>query len=137
MEILDSLKGLLESEAFANLLTVFILALLSAVIKLATSKIKSDKIANAVNWFGETVTSTVKSIQQTYVDSLKEAKADGKLTDEEKNAIKNLAIATVKKSLSDETYKLLSTVYADVEKKIADSIEAAVKDLHLASGQNK
>lgn len=70
-------------------------------------------------------------IGQTYVDAIKEGKADGKLDDAEKAEAKKRAAARAKQLIGPEGIRVLSEVlggeYA-AETFISSKIEAAIKD---------
>lgn len=69
---------------------------------------------------------TVVALQQSLVDNLKAANEDGKLTSEEAAVIKQQALATLQKQLTDGQCKVLAAVTADVTTWLSNTIEKAV-----------
>lgn len=74
----------------------------------------------AEHWI-ETV---VLSIKQQYTDELKKATADGKLTEEEKQKLKNMAIEIVMQQLPTHIQKALNYLFGDIKTYVAHRIEA-------------
>ncbi len=69
----------------------------------------------------------VLEVGQTYVDALKEASLDGKLTDEEKAEAKSKAIAIAKSNLGKKGLLRLSRIL-DIDKWIGGKVEAFVRE---------
>ncbi len=70
----------------------------------------------------------VASIAQSVAEPIKEAAADGKLTDEERQRIKGIALDKLRERLG----ALPASILPDLEKRLSDSIEAAVCKIGLA-----
>ena len=97
-----------------------------------------EKIAGEKHNYAEAVAiratdaiyTVVTEIGQTYVDAIKEGKADGKLDDADKAEAKKRAATRAKQLIGPEGIKVLAEVLgADgVESFISSKIEAAVKD---------
>jgi hypothetical protein len=68
--------------------------------------VKSPKIS--LELLDETVMTAVKDLQQTVVDEIKAANADGKITDAEKLKIKDAALTNVKSYLGAKGTRVLS-----------------------------
>ena len=98
------------------------LKLLGAYI---ASKTKNESIANAFNTFTEIVETTVKDLDQTF----KKAAEDGKFTEEEKQAIKQLALDKVNNQLPEYLKAQLNTVVNDLQSYVDSKIEATVRDI--------
>ena len=71
---------------------------------------------------------TVSAVGQAVADPIKEAAADGKLTDEEKQKIKGIALDKLKSRLGS----IPSALLPDLEKRLADAVESAVMRLGIA-----
>lgn len=71
----------------------------------------------------------VAELSQKLADKFKEATADGKLTDDEKDELKALAISQVKKLLSLETWGVLTSEFGEegASDLVSGQIEAAVR----------
>lgn len=74
----------------------------------------------------------VAAMEQAVAGPLKEATADGKLTDEEKQRIKRAALDTLRDRLKGIPAQFLP----DLEKRMSDSLEAAVCKIGLVAPQN-
>lgn len=81
----------------------------------------------------DAVGGAVRETQQTFVAALKEARSDGKLTDEEKKQALDAALATAKKVLGEKGLAALRSATGasaeEVDKLLKARIEAAVHDL--------
>jgi hypothetical protein len=79
----------------------------------------------------------VKDLQQTVVDEIKAANADGKITDAEKLKIKNTALANVKSYLGTKGIRVLSGVFGlsggALDGFLSSKIESAVHDLRVTN----
>lgn len=95
--------------------------------KETTASIKNQNIRESINIVENCITSVVLELSQTIVDDLKEKSAYGKLTDEEKASIRNLAVVKVEQLVSDEIYTTLGEVFGNTEKWLVERIEAEVK----------
>jgi hypothetical protein len=89
---------------------------------------KFDVLDKYIDIAVNTVVDTVKALNQSVVNDLKEKAADGKLTAEEKTEILNNAVQTVIMSLSEEVQTVLSAVYGDLPTWIATQIDKAVSN---------
>ena len=100
--------------------------------QLIAKKIKNEKIASILTRFDYLALSVVKKVMQTYVEDIRAASADGKLTDEEKKAAKDKAMLEVKSHLGLKGLEELAGVFGagDLLNSIIDTkIEATVHDL--------
>lgn len=112
-----------------------VLALLGKLLAdLIRGKVKNEYLQGALLRLNEAAKTGVSSVGQTYVKKMKEGKADGKLTDEEKKAAKDAALREVKDLLGPKGLKEIAKVVGiPVASKAMDSmleskIEAKVKD---------
>lgn len=82
-------------------------------------KIKNQVIAR----ISQEALDVVLFVAQSIGDDFKEAAKDGKLTEDEKAKLKNIAVDALKRRLSDIPAKL----FPDIEKRIEEAIESAIK----------
>jgi hypothetical protein len=84
----------------------------------------------------DAVLSVVKDLQQTTVDAIKEANADGKITAEEREQIGAAALASLKAYLGAPGLALLMRVLGlsggELDAVLKTKLEAAVHDLRKA-----
>ena len=115
--------------------TVVLGLLLSALawgaIRLVMAKVKSLKIRDILFRFGTELRSVVLEVNQTYVKALKEASADGKLTDEEKKEALERAIKKLKSNLGMNFLKKLARILglSSVEEWLVTQAESMVAGL--------
>ena len=95
--------------------------------KLVLVKIESAWLHDVITRAWMEVRSAVLEVGQTYVDAIKEGRADGKLTDFEKGEAKAKAIAIAKSNIGKKGLKRLAKIF-DVEEWIANKIETVVRD---------
>lgn len=113
------------------------LTLLSAwLAKLITAKVKGEYLRGVLVRLDEAVFTAVKSVAQTYADTLKSAREDGKLEPAERQEAKRRALNALKSYLGTkgigELGKILGLASAkQVEEYLAGKVEAAVHDLNL------
>lgn len=94
---------------------------------LIKSKIENETIESVLTRVNEVVFSTVEELEQTLKKEWKKAAADGKITDKEKQELKDIAISKIKKRLGDKTLGLLKEHFGCVEDFILMKVESAVK----------
>ena len=82
---------------------------------------------------GDEVMSAVKEVHQVFIDELKKARADGKLTSEEKQQARDMAIAIAKSNLGAKGLKRLAKALGlgDVNSWLGNRVEESVADLKL------
>lgn len=73
---------------------------------------------------------TVMELQQTVVEHLKAAAADGKLTEDEINGLGVMLLNGAKEKMSAPSMKLLIAAGADVDKIIKGAGEALIAEMH-------
>lgn len=92
-------------------------------------KIKgAEHIAEAVGEIQSASVLTAKELQQTMVDGLKAASADGKLTKEEVETIGLQLLAKTKEKLADKMIALVAAAGIDVDALIKGAAEAWIAD---------
>ena len=99
------------------------------------AKISNSYAQNALIRLNETAEIVVKELSQTYVDGLKEKTADGKLTEEEKRQLKEMAVTKMKSYLGVEGLKLLKYIMGgdDIAGLLSGAIERKVCESKLGS----
>ena len=114
----------------AAVTTCIILPLISFLgIKLSqwlSSKIKDEKAARLLNQANEIVINAVKSVFQTYVESLKNSGGFGEK--EQKEALSR-AKQIITSELTGELKEFISTNYGDLANWITNQIEASIYKL--------
>lgn len=138
MKSSDIFEALVESGLFAVIcaFAVSLIRCLKTYIDSKTAanaeKIADANIQNAVKSAESCVTTVVLKMAQTVVDDIKENAADGKLSQEEKAAIKETALGEIQELLSDDVTASLQNVYTDVGKWLDNQLEAKIKSLKSA-----
>jgi len=95
--------------------------------KAIDGKITDDRVRGILSFLLDRAHSVVQGLQQEVVAELKEKLKDGKLTDEEKQELKEKAVKLVVDALTPDQLKLLETVAEiDVEKQVNSMVETAV-----------
>ena len=127
-------------KALEILTPVLIAALTWAAAKLAQlvrAKVKNEYLRGVLVRLDDVVFTAVKDLQQTVVNEIKLASADGKITDAEKRRIKDQAIANAKSHLGTkgigELAKVLGLDSGAIDGLLSSKVEAAVHDLRRAS----
>lgn len=117
---------------------IIVLILISALGIFSTwilSKIKEKKNLTNISIAIEQVTlaaqETVRRLQQTVVDGLKEASPNGKLTPEQVQALKAQTQMIVKEQLSQPTIDLLTAAKIDLEALITNAAESYINVMKL------
>lgn len=102
--------------------------LVIAIGKYVIDKIDNQKVRKYVGRAFVEVKSAVAEVYQTYVGALKEADADGKLTDEEKAEAKSRAVAMAKSNIGKKGLKRLTNVLGvdAFDDWLGNKVEAAV-----------
>lgn len=114
----------------------YVSKLLADLIK---AKTKNEYLSGVLVRLNTSVVDAVKAIEQSVVEEIKKASADGVITDAERLSIKQAALDAVKSYLGvkglNEIGKVLGLSNAAVEGLISDKIEAAVHDLKKTQSQ--
>lgn len=121
---------------FSGLITAALIAGLAFatryLIALA-NKIKhetiNEQVVNLIVRVRSSVIDAVKYVNQTYVNEIKAASEDGKLTDEEKREAKNRAIQVALDRIKTIGQDELSLLTDNIMKYISDEIEVVIDDL--------
>lgn len=128
--------GNIGLEVLQLLSPVFLAALTWAASKLAQlirAKVKNEDLKGALLRLDDAVLSTVKDLQQTLVEQLKAARADGRITEAEKQQLKNKALAAAKASLGTagraEVAKAFGLDADAFDALLSSKLAAAVHDL--------
>lgn len=105
-------------------------------------KIKSDKYKRIANAVADAATGAAKHVAQVYVDDLREASKDGKLTPEEKESARKQALSVLLQDLGKSTEaELYDWMQFSTEKDrdafLFSKIEAAVSTLKQISPAQK
>lgn len=124
-----------------EILSPLLLAALTwASVKLAElvrAKVKNEYLKGVLVRLDDAVFTAVKDLQQTVVDQIKAASADGKITDDEKKEIKRRALEAVKAHLGVKGLSEVGTILGlgggAVESLLSSKVEAAVHDLRRAT----
>lgn len=119
------------------LITPFILAGLGYLSKLLAdfikAKTKNEYLSNVFVRLNVAVLDVVKSIEQNVIKEIKQANQDGKISAEEKQAIRSIAINSVKSYLGvkglTQLGKILGLDDNALDSMIETKIESAVLDL--------
>jgi hypothetical protein len=108
------------------------------VARLILGQIKAGKVREIVERALDEIGDAVLEVAKTYVESLKLAAADGKLTDAEKADAKLQALQTAKRNIGPDGLKRLARVLgfdgALLDQWLGTKIEAAVASLDTRAG---
>jgi len=122
---------------------VLLAALTWAAAKLAQlirAKVRSEYLRQVLVRLDEAVYTAVKDLQQSVVEEIKAASADGKITDEEKKRIKERALASVRSHLGAKGLSEVGTILGldagALDGFLSSKVEAAVHDLRRAATAN-
>ncbi len=124
-------------EVGATALGGLLVALAALAVRWLNTKIKDEKWIAVIDKLNDAVSTAVLSVQQTVVDGLKAANADGKLTDVEKAKVFGDALAQVKAILGvkgiEALRAALSAGTVTLEDFLKARIEAEVQAQKVAS----
>ena len=128
----------LALKAFEILSPLILLLLAWIAARLATlirAKTKNEYLRGTLLRLEDAVVAVVKELQQTVVNAIKRASADGVITPAEKEEIKKAAFDKIRSYLGmrglSDLGRILGLDGAAVDGLIASKIEAAVYDLRL------
>ena len=128
----ENVKDLVLSSAIPALiyLLVWIAKYITALLKAKTEQIKANTESENAKIVLDTVSTNaidiVMMLNQTVVEGLKAANADGKLTSEEAIEIKNRAFNMLITMLSEDAKEIISKLYGDVDTYLSNLIERVV-----------
>ncbi len=129
--------GFTMLEVLAPIVVAGLTWLSAKLAQLIQAKVKNEYLRGMLVRLDEAVFTAVKDLQQTVVDAIKAATADGKISEIEKQRIKQAAIDNVKSHLGTkglaELGQILGLTITSVEGLIASKVEAAVHDIRGAA----
>jgi len=105
--------------------TALLAWLTGLVTKWINSKVKDKNTAALLASVASIVSDAVKSVYQTYVQSLKD---NGTFTDEAKKCAKEQALSLIEARLTPEMSQFIQSTYGDVGKYLSEAIEATLYD---------
>jgi hypothetical protein len=110
----------------------FMTAGITAVLTMAgfylNSTYQNSRLTRALLILDQVVIEVVKELNQTVVEELKAARADGKLTRDEAEQIKSKAVELILKRLGGEMIKIIQTTLGPITEVLVTKIEAAIFD---------
>lgn len=112
-----------------GLLIVYATVLLHKRIQLINHEYARDKASDILWRVSDEARNAVKVVAQTYTNDIKAARADGKLTEEEKREALNRAKQVMFTHLGQAGLRELEYVVEDVNTYIENMIEGALADL--------
>lgn len=122
------------NEVLVSLLVPVVAALASiltrAIVKYMAMKTKSEGWRQALFFLSQITEAVVTDIEETVAKNLRK---DGKLTKEDAETLKQLAMQRIKSSLPSVIFEYLSS--AQLENIIASYIEIAVRSLKQKKGE--
>ena len=110
--------------AILPILVQYIVKFINMKVDELSVNIKSEKAKMYINAIVDAISIAVVSVNQTYVDSLKQ---DGKFDEESAFAAKNLAMMRAKELISKDTEKFIEMMYGDFDKYLENAIESYVR----------
>ena len=135
--------GNIGLEVVQILSPVLLAVLTAASAKLAQfirAKVQNEYLQGLLIRLDDAVVTAVKGLEQSVVEQIKAANADGKITNDEKKQIRDAAIAAVKSNLAanglTELAKILGMQDAAMDGLFSSKIEAAVHDLRRTAANS-
>lgn len=96
---------------------------------LIATKLKMDTLAKAIAELDGDIAGVVGELQQTVVDDLKAAAADGKLTQDEIRMLKQDLLEGVRDRLSDDATAIIEAAGIDIHNYILSEAEAVIHSI--------
>lgn len=111
-------------------MTVLLMGLTAVVARYLVPLLKSKDLREKMLAVWSAVTAAVREVNQTYVDALREGRADGKLTDEEKAEAKRRAIAVAKSNIGIKGLRAIAKALGldSIDDWLASKVEAVIGD---------
>jgi len=109
-----------------TVLQAILLGLVAIAIAWLKSKVKSERLLNALTELEQAAEITVGELQQTVVFGLKEAAADGKLSKEEIAELGQMSLSLVKARMSGAAQDLITAAGMDLNDLIRAQVEKQV-----------
>lgn len=107
---------------------VLVYALTAAGIYLS-NKYRNNKLIQTLLILNQLVMDVVKELNQSVVEDLKAARADGKLTVDEAKQIKDKAVDLILSRLDNDFIRVIQGSFGSIYQVISTKIEAAIFDL--------
>lgn len=125
-------------QAIGGIVTLLLSVLSLALKSYVSSKTKNENALAALDWVGRAATVAAQDTAQVYVKAIKEASADGKLTEEEKKQAKERALLALKLSLGQKGQELIKEHIglegAELELFLSSHLEAAISKIPYSVG---
>lgn len=129
--------GLKVLEILSPLLLAALTWAAAKLAQLIRAKVQNEYLKGVLVRVDDAVFTAVKDLQQTVVEQIKAASADGKITDDEKKQIKDKALAAVKSHLGTkglaEAASVLGLGGGALEGLLSSKVESAVHDLRRST----
>ena len=130
---MDADLGLKLVEVLSPVLLAALTWVAAKVAQLITAKVKHEWLREVLIRLDDAVLNAVREVQQAVVNEIKAARADGKLTAEERARVKDRAIESIRSHLGmkglAELTEVLGLEDGSVDKVLSSRVEAAVHDL--------
>lgn len=124
------LEKIIQSPAFIDMLVLVLTALCGYLLTYVNKKkqalqqdINNDLVTKYTNMLEQTIIDCVTATNQTYVEALKK---EGAFTKEAQREAFSRTLNNVMSILTEDCYEYLATITSDVDKYIANKIEAEV-----------
>ena len=114
--------------AILPILVQYIVKYINMKVDELSVNIKNEKAKMYINAVVDAISIAVVSVNQTYVDSLKQ---DGKFDETSAFAAKSLAMMRAKELISKDTEKFINMMYGDFDKYLDNAIESYVRQAKL------
>jgi len=111
------------------LITAGVVYALTAAGIYLSNKYRNNQLVQALLILNQLVMDVVKELNQSVVEDLKAARADGKLTADEAKQIKDKAIDLILSRLDSGFIRVIQGVFGSVYPVVSTKIEAAIFDL--------
>ena len=129
--------GLKVLEILSPLLLAALTWAAAKLAQLIRAKVQNEYLKGVLVRVDDAVFTAVKDLQQTVVEQIKVASADGKITDDEKKQIKEKALGAIRSHLGTkglaEAANVLGLGGGALEGLLSSKVEAAVHDLRRAT----
>lgn len=110
-------------------ITTFVLPLLAAISTRYIRRIKNERLRESLDHVRDVAFDTVQSIMQTQDISIKKFMNDGKLDEDEKRILKQMAIDNIISSATNESVKYLQRRKVDLGKYLDTLVESTVYEV--------
>ena len=107
----------------------YIIKLLNAKIDELTANIENEKAKRYIDVIVDAISIAVTSVNQTYVDSLKES---GTFDEESASVAKRLAMQKAKDLITADSKQFIEMAYGDFDKYLENAIESYVRQEKLS-----